>query len=150
MSICFIDSSALVKGYRNEVGSKSLSTTMKDADQLLIARLTIVEVSSALVRRARESKIAAEFLQTASGLLDAEVAGLFDIVELDQQVIERAVGLSRKHVLRGADFIQLACGLLALSDLPAATEFLFVSADEELNAAAAAEGLQVQNPNLHA
>jgi hypothetical protein len=51
--------------------------------------------------------------------------------------------------LRGADAIQLACGVLARTELPAATEFYFVSADEELNAAAMVERLQVENPNLH-
>ncbi len=149
MSICFIDSSALVKRYRHEVGSNRLSALMKATDQMLIARLTIVEVSSALVRRAQESKTSGDDFGIALDIFDAEVDDSFDVVELERQVIDGAVHMARKHALRGADAIQLACALLSRAELPGPPDFYLVSADDELNAAAAAEGLRVENPNLH-
>jgi hypothetical protein len=59
--------------------------------------------------------------------------------------------LAERHALRGYDAVQLAAALelqtvLTASGLPALT---LVSADAELNAAAAAEGLTVEDPNLH-
>ena len=46
MSILFVDSSALVKRYQEEEGSDRVSELTENAHGLLIARLTIVEVSS--------------------------------------------------------------------------------------------------------
>ena len=59
--------------------------------------------------------------------------------------------LAEKHGLRGYDAVQLASVLeihrqhLAVG-LPSP---VLVSADAELNSAALAEGLQIENPNLH-
>jgi uncharacterized protein len=101
MPIYFIDSSALVKRYRNEPGSNRVSALMKAADRLLISRLTIVEVSSALVRRARRSNSSAEDLDAALAIFDAHLEESFELVELDVPVMEDAVLVSRKHGLRG-------------------------------------------------
>lgn len=46
-----VDSSALVERYRIEPGSQGLLELLKIADQLLVSRLAVVEVSAALVRR---------------------------------------------------------------------------------------------------
>ena len=59
--------------------------------------------------------------------------------------------LATKHSLRGYDAVQLAAALEANDEriangLPTLT---FVSADTELNTAAQAEGLPVENPNNH-
>lgn len=149
MPTFFVDSSALVKRYRREEGSQRVSELLDGAEQLLIARLTIVEVSSALVRRARTTRMSPEELRTAIVTLDDDLIRSFDVIELDEPVMEHAVAMARKHGLRGADAIQLACVLLSRPEPPASAEFYLVSADDELNAAAAAEGLQVENPSLH-
>lgn len=59
------------------------------------------------------------------------------------------MALAEAHGLRGYDAVQLAAGrelntLCNAFSLPPVT---FVSADFELNAAAASEGLIVENPN---
>jgi predicted nucleic acid-binding protein len=148
MSVYFVDSSALVKRYRNEEGSPRVAERLEEAEQLLIARLTIVEVSSALVRRARATRMPAEELKVAIATFDGDLRESFDIVELDEPVMERAAAMARKHGLRGADAIQLACAVLARNDMPDA-ELVLLSCDAELNAAAAAEGLPVEDPNPH-
>jgi hypothetical protein len=59
--------------------------------------------------------------------------------------------LAEKHGLRGYDAMQLAASLevhvrYVAAGLPAVT---CVSADTELNAAAIAEGLPIDDPNAH-
>jgi hypothetical protein len=66
-------------------------------------------------------------------------------------VVEQAVQLTQRHRLRGYDAVQLATALdanatLVAAGLPALT---FVAADDDLLAAARAEGLDADNPNLH-
>jgi uroporphyrinogen-III synthase len=56
--------------------------------------------------------------------------------------------LAKQHALRGYDTIQLASALeIAALAQQLQPPFILVSADDELNAAAAAEGLTVENPN---
>ena len=60
------------------------------------------------------------------------------------------MALAEAHALRGSDAIQLAAALDVYTDsIVLALPFALVSADTELNAAAAAEGLTVDDPNAH-
>ena len=63
-------------------------------------------------------------------------------------VVERAMDLAEQHGLRGYDAIQLASALTVQAELNANGTGLaaFVSADTNLNKAAQAEGLVVENP----
>jgi hypothetical protein len=60
--------------------------------------------------------------------------------------LQRAALLADTHVLRAYDAIQLAAALEVRSQDPSLT---LVSADVDLNAAATAEGLPVEDPNTH-
>jgi predicted nucleic acid-binding protein len=84
----------------------------------------------------------------AIATFDGDLRESFDIVELDEPVMERATVMARTHGLRGADAVQLACAVLARSAMPS-TELVLLSCDAELNAAATAEGLPVEDPNPH-
>jgi predicted nucleic acid-binding protein len=73
------------------------------------------------------------------------------ILNLTPPVLIRAASLAEVHGLRGYDAVQLAA---ALEDhrlrLALGTQALtFVSADQQLNAAARVEGLLVEDPNAH-
>jgi hypothetical protein len=60
------------------------------------------------------------------------------------------MNIAEGHALRGSDAIQLAAAIEANLAAAAVGEVLtLVSADAELNAAAVAEGLAVDDPNLH-
>jgi predicted nucleic acid-binding protein len=72
-------------------------------------------------------------------------------VEVTEALVDMAMTLAERHGLRGYDAVQLAATLelqtaLAASGLPALT---VISSDAELNTAAAAEGLVVEDPNRH-
>ena len=60
-------------------------------------------------------------------------------------------GFARKHGLRAYDAVQLGAALdtgRTISQVESA-QLTLVSADLDLNAAAAAEGLKVEDPNNH-
>jgi predicted nucleic acid-binding protein len=147
MPAFFLDSSALVKGYRNEAGTRRVSDLLRGADPLLIAQLAHLEVSSAIVRRAHESQASAATVQQSLDELDREVTSSLEVIRINDALMYNAILLTRTHRLRAADAMQLAAALIA-RDRVEGQELIFVSADEELNAAAMAEGLRVENPSL--
>lgn len=145
MPVYFVDSSALVKRYRHEAGSERVNQLLDPAERLIMARLTQVEVSAAIVRRGRVTGVSTHDLAAVLATFDRDLRDSFDVVELDAPVIERATALAPRHGLRAADAVQLACALLARADAPQ-QEFTLVGNDLELNAAAVAEGLSVLDP----
>ena len=143
----YLDSSALVKLYVEEQGSSRVEELFESATSgtIIVSRLTIVEVTSALVRRSRGGDYPEEHLARVLILLDEDMAG-FQVFELGGAMMSRAISLARKHGLRSADAIQLACALLARGDRGANGGLTLVSSDEKLNAAAEQERLSVLDP----
>ena len=77
-------------------------------------------------------------------------ANLYDVISADRQVVNQAMVLAQRHGLRGYDAMQLASALeVSVMAQQAQATCTLICADDELNAAAVAEGLQVENPNLH-
>jgi hypothetical protein len=145
MPIFFLDSSALVKAYRREEGTPRVIELLGGSDPLILARLAQVEVSSALTRRGRSTGTSSVDMDAVLSAVDHEITELFQVIELSTSIMTRAVELTRVHALRAADAIQLACALLAREQAPR-QEFIFVGSDQELNAAARAEQIQVLDP----
>lgn len=67
-------------------------------------------------------------------------------VAVTDAVIHSAMALARRYALRGYDAVQLATALEVKQSMPSV---ILVSADVELNAAAMAENLAVEDPNSH-
>ena len=151
MPTYFFDSSSLVKRYTKEAGTAWVMNIFKPvkANSIYVARITFVEVISALSRKARGGQINSSAEIKAIGRFRRAFHGKFRAVEISPNLTEHAAQLARKHFLRGYDAIQLAAALevhqkrnsLGLSSLT------FVCADDKLNDAAKAEGLAVENPN---
>src|SRR5882672_8372299 len=135
MPAYFLDSSALVKAYRQETGTDRVTQLLKGPDPIIVARLAQVEVSSAIVRRGREGAVAAADLQAALAELDREFSETFDVIELTEEIMARATSLARAHGIRAADAIQLACALIAGASA-GEQELELVGSDGELNNAA--------------
>ena len=71
-------------------------------------------------------------------------------ISLHIPLISSAMDQAERHVLRGYDSVQLAAAIQVHSEFVAHGAICtLVSADAELNAAALAEGLTVENPNAH-
>ena len=73
------------------------------------------------------------------------------MIEVTEALIEKAMMLSERYGIRGYDAVQLAGAVevnnrYAMNGLPPIT---LISADQELNDAATAQGLTVEDPNSH-
>lgn len=80
----------------------------------------------------------------------ADFAREFDLIHITHGVIDEAMKLAERHALRGYDAVQLSAALAAhAAARSAGTSVTLVSADLELNAAGALEGLGVDDPNKH-
>jgi hypothetical protein len=152
MPIYFLDSSAVAKRYVAETGSGWVAGIMHPSagNQLQVAGISGVEVMAAIAKRMRSGNLSQQAAREATSQFRADFGRIQDVVEISPQVITRAMDLVEKHALRGYDAVQLASALIVHE---AATviglSVILVSADDELNAAALTEGLQVENPSLH-
>jgi uncharacterized protein len=153
VNIYFLDSSALVKRYLTETGSAWVGD-LADPDAhnpLIIARITWVEVLSALARRRRADKLSADDIAQIIQAFRYDLNVQYQVSELDSSLAEAAGELVGRYPLRAYDAVQLASALRAQADLSQAAglTLTFLAADEHLLAAAQAEGLLTDNPNRH-
>ena len=116
---------------------------------ILLARITRVEVVSAIARRLKNGSVTTVDAQNAVGAFQHDLTNNYFTVEITPVLLSVAMSLATKHALRGYDAVQLAAALEANDEriangLPPLT---LVSADTDLNTAAQAEGLNVENPN---
>lgn len=153
MASYFFDSSALVKRYVNEAGTVWVTSLIDPAagHEIFLARLSGVEVLSAIKRRQRLGTTSQQDAQVAISNFRADFAAFFTVLEISALLISEAMSLAEQHDLRGYDAVQLAAALevyrrRAALGLPLSA---LVSADNALNEAGLAEGLRVENPNRH-
>jgi len=147
------DSSALVKCYVQEQGSAWMRTLLDPTagHHLYLASITSVEVIAAVTRRLRRGDLTAEDGAAAVAQFRQDVTQRYRLIDLTAPLVTRAMILAETHGLRGYDAVQLATAVEIHMRghtlwLPALT---LVSADGELNLAAQAEGLVVEDPNTH-
>jgi uncharacterized protein len=148
----FFDSSALVKCYIAEIGTVWVTSLMDPAarNRLHVARVTAVEVVSAIARRARSGSLSAAHAAAALALFRVDFRTRFHIVGIRAALVNQAMRLTERHFLRAYDAVQLAAALPVHRYCCAVDLTLtLVSADADLNAAAIAEGLLVEDPNAH-
>lgn len=152
MPAYFFDSSAIVKFYVAESGTTWVRSFTDSEDNIIhVSGLARVETVSALTRRLRRSDITQAEFNDACDDLQQDFATQYRIVALTEEIIEDAAELAQKHGLRAYDAVQLAAALdtsRVVSQVDS-TELTLISGDLDLNAAAAAEGLNVEDPNTH-
>ncbi len=154
MTRFYLDSSALVKRYLPETGTSWVRVLADPSGRhtIVSSEVSQVEAAAALAARQRApGGITLEERDEAVDLLAEHCAAEYRLVAVGPNILARAVSLTQSHRLRGYDAVQLATALAAnetllASELPALT---FVAADEDLVAAAQAEGLSSDDPNRH-
>lgn len=151
--IYFFDSSALVKRYVTEVGSPWVQnlTTPSSGHTLIVARITWVELLSALSRLQRMQNISSHHVTTSIGAFRFDWKTQYQVVELNEQITQHAGQLVQNHTLRAYDAVQLASALALFSPFTRTTPnpFVFISADNRLLTIAQAEDLPTDNPLQH-
>ena len=154
MSDYYLDSSALVKRYLPEIGTAWVRALTDPAtgNTISSAEITRVEVAAAFSARHRApGGITRRERDGAVRLLSRHCTAEYRLVAANQRILDRAVDLTQRHRLRGYDAVQLATALAVEVSLRAARlpGLTFVAADIDLVAAARAEGLSADDPNLH-
>jgi uncharacterized protein len=149
----FLDTSALVKRHVQETGTvwvRSL-TAAKSPCALYLARITAVEITSAITRRQRGASLSSAQGGAILGHFRRHLAKRYRILEITPSLLDKATELARHHGLRAYDAVQLAAALEVsrLHQAAGLGPVTLISADGELNTAAAAEGLPVEDPNAH-
>ena len=120
--------------------------TVRAVQQVTISVLARVEVAAAIARKRRVGELRADHAAGLAAEFAADVKGTgleaprFMLVPVADTILAAAVRLVARHPLRAYDAVQLAT---ALAVIEADRSTRFISFDTQLNAAAAAEGLQI-------
>jgi predicted nucleic acid-binding protein len=153
MAALIFDASGIVKRYLTEIGSGWVQglTDPAAAHEVFLTRLTRVEIVAAIARRARGGPVPPAAAPALLAQFRHDAAHQYTILEITPAVLAEAERLAETHGLRAYDAVQLA----AAADLHrerlanGLSRPTLLSADQELNAAAAAEGTDVDDPTAH-
>ncbi len=151
MAVYFIDSSGLVKRYVVETGSRWILDLVRPSAKNLIyvARISGVEVVSALARKRKGNLLDSQKSAKVINRFEKHFNLRYQKINITTDLINSAMNLADKHALRGYDAVQLTAAIEIEMERKSlgASSLIFVSADNELNDAAKAEGLAIENPN---
>lgn len=141
--ILFVDTSALVKLYIVEADSPAVHASVARAETVAVCRIAWAEACAALARRVREVPADEAATHDARQALARDWPHFF-VVEVTQQVVERACEFSETFALRGYDSVQLAAAYEILDITRGGVAFSCF--DNRLNKAAKVLGLDVAWP----
>lgn len=139
----YIDSSALVKRYVEEAGSRTVDQLLADHPHIATSRLAYPEILSALNRKRRSREIPLRVLDELTGAFEDDWSKLF-VLELDDALLPIIKGTIRRHAIRGADAVHLASAMWLRSVLK--EDVVFACADARLLDAAKSERLVPFDP----
>jgi predicted nucleic acid-binding protein len=143
--IVYLDASALVKEYTEEIGSTDVDQLLVQADILGTSLLSRAEVASALSKAVRTGSLSWELARTALQTFRANWPRLVRLGITEDRVIQ-ADTLTWEYGLRGFDAVHLAVALFWQETLQA--KVTFATFDRHLWQAARAAGLTVWPEDL--
>ena len=135
--IYYLDTSALVKRYVAEEGSRSVRQVVRKRS-VAVSRIAYAEIAAAIARLEREERIGRAQRERIFARLDEDFSG-FVLVEVRAATVRRVRELVVQTALRGYDAVHLASALV-IKERGAAVDFW--SADRALVTAAVASGLK--------
>ena len=151
MSSYFFDSSATVKRYSIETGSKWVFGVLRPSagNTIFVARITGAETIAALARKRKGKHLTVAESAKAINRFQSHFARRYQKININDDIINAAMSYADKYELRGYDAVQLAAATEVGNELKkmGASGLIFVSADNDLNNAAQNEGLAVENPH---
>jgi uncharacterized protein len=149
----FVDSSALVKRYVQEAGTGWVRRLTRRAAHtpIYLARITTVEVTAAVARRRKGRTLTSARASSILYRFRQHLAGRYTVIEITPALFDDAMRLANTHALRAYDAVQLATALKIHQQRQEAGfgPVTLVSSDHDLNTAATAEGLTVDDPTTH-
>jgi predicted nucleic acid-binding protein len=109
----FVDSSALVKRYVQEVGTAWVRgvTRRRPSTWIYIAHITAVEVTCAVARRRKGRTLTPRRASSVLHRFRQHLAGRYIVIEVTPALLDDAMRLGNTHALRVYDAVQLAVAL---------------------------------------
>ena len=146
MTLYYFDTSALVKLYVVEIGSRRIAQLFEPGEfhRFVILSVSQVELHTAVYRRVRDGEFNQQFAGHVFTTFADDLANRFEIQDVSDPVVDRAIWVADKHPLTGSDALQLG-GCIFLQERVSPSP-VFVCADRQLLQAARAEGLSCLNP----
>ena len=146
MNCYFLDSTAFIKLFVQEVGTESIIRLMEatEDNRKLISAGTPLEVYAALKRRERAGGIAPEDGEAARNILRVEAARMVQ-QPLNPAVLEAARQVLDRHELRSSEALQMGAAVVA-REMFQGMEIIFVSSDRRLLDVAKIERFEILNP----
>ena len=148
----YFDTSALVKHYITEVGSRWVQLLVRNKKTIILtSSLTHIEGVCTFAHRRREGMLSADDLTQVCTIFNYDLAHRYVLAEADLAILSSAQQLALRYPLRAYDAVQLATVEFSNEQLVQAgkSPLTFVCADDRLLTIAQAEGLLVENPNHH-
>ena len=129
----FLDTSALIKLYVDELDSPLVRRAIETSPMCAVSRIAWAEAHAALARRERDHSISSDLLAQACSALEQDWPA-FSIVEVSQQVVEKAAEYAIVFGLLAYDSVQLASA--AVWTQQSEEPVVFACFDAQLNRAA--------------
>lgn len=140
--ILYLDTSALVKLYTDEISSGLVRSAANQASVVACHDIGYVEARAALARKHRDKDLDEEALARCKAKLDDDW-GQFYVVGVTVQLLRVAADLAESYGLRAYDSIHLAAAEAVQRVAGADADFRFAVFDGDLRKAAFAHGLLV-------
>jgi predicted nucleic acid-binding protein len=132
----FLDTSALLKKYKEEDGTEKLLTILEDVEIVSVSAVTYVEVICSINRGLRELKTEKKIRKKIFENIHIDF-GYFQEIPLDNELKNVAFRLSEKYPLKSLDLIQLSSAVLA-------GQAVFITSDEQLRKIARQEVKEIE------
>ncbi len=141
MVVYYWDTSALLKKYINEVASSRVREVLfKAQNMMLTSKFTELEIYSALERLKKMKQLQSpDYRQIFHDIEKDFFKGVWSIVSICNEHIEKSKKILRQRSLRVGDSLQLSAALISSKQFQ---NFTFCSADHKLLEAARLEGLK--------
>ncbi|MBI3972533.1 MAG: type II toxin-antitoxin system VapC family toxin [Chloroflexi bacterium] len=146
MAFVFLDTSGLVRRYdRSEPGGARVRAICAPSlrHTILLARLASVEFAAALNRKVREGVLPPLERNRHWQAFELHWRNQYQVVQVTEQIYDRAQHLTFAYPLRTLDALQLASALAGAARL-APHRLQFWTADAQQAAAARSEGLTIE------
>jgi predicted nucleic acid-binding protein len=126
--VVFLDTSALAKRYIEETGTEEILSYFNESNQIVLSSITPIEISSVFSRRQREHSFSLEIYDEILTVWK-EDQSVFSYTHFDSKLVESAIMIVQKAVIKTLDAIQLASAYCSPIDK-------FITADKALCRAA--------------
>lgn len=139
--VVYLDTSSFVPMFIDEPTTPECRAIWEAADQVTSTRLLFVEAASALARAVREGRTTATNLKVLKGRMEL-LWNQVKVIDLDDELMERAANMTSRFALRGFDAVHCAAGESVGDD-----SAFMASADKSLLRSWQALGLRTVDPN---